>query len=93
MARVCVIHGCGRSIHAEGLCQAHYEQAGELGGAKSSTPKRAPRAGKVKYLGLSLTPECAQRLDRLAEEAGVAANQLVVDIVEAWALREAGRLN
>ena len=87
MDGICVVYSCGRPAHVEGMCQTHCEQAGVLGGPMFINPKRKLADGRVEYLGLSLPLECARRIERLAEETGVAANQLIVDIVEGWAMR------
>lgn len=82
---VCKVPGCGRKIRVRALCQTHYNQMRETGTVRPIAPQRPRRLQAVKLSGLSVTPDCKEKLMRRAEERDLAINAVVTDILEAWA--------
>lgn len=87
MPGICHLEGCGRPARALGLCQTHYKHLKKFGRPRPIHLKREGRSGTVKFAGLSLTAECADLIDLLAEQRGVSRNAVITDVLEEWARR------
>jgi hypothetical protein len=81
---MCTVRGCGRRGYARGLCQTHHRQLLQTGKVGTIRPYR-PRSGKtVKFAGLRLSDDCADKLESYAERHGIARGAAIADILEAW---------
>ena len=77
-------------MRATGLCQTHYKQQLRRQKLKPITEKRTKREGTVRYGGLSLTEQCVSVMRARAKRESLAANAVITDILEKWALRRGG---
>jgi hypothetical protein len=89
--RRCSVQDCGRKLQASGLCQTHRKQLRKLGAVKPIRHHRPRRTGTVKLSGLTVTSDCADKVNRYAEESALTPNAAVTNIIEEWAAEEARR--
>jgi len=82
--KVCREARCGRRIYARGLCQTHHRQLINTGKVGSIRPYRPRSLETVKFAGLRLTSNCADRLEAYAEDRGIARGAAIADILELW---------
>jgi hypothetical protein len=88
---VCSIPECGREVRARGYCQTHYKHWKKTGGVRPIRPMRPRRLGAVRLGGLSVTPGCAEQVQRRAREHGWSIVGAIVDVLEIWARRQKRR--
>jgi hypothetical protein len=82
--KMCTVRGCGRRSYARGLCQTHHRQLLQTGKVGTIRPYR-PRSGEtVKFAGLRLSDDCAEKLESYALRHGIARGAAIADILEAW---------
>ncbi len=83
----CCVVDCGRKVSAQGLCATHRRQLERMGTFHPIRPHRSPRKGTVRLAGLSVSRDCARKLERFVRERGLTMNAAITDIIEAWAVR------
>jgi len=89
--RRCSVPDCGRKLQASGLCQTHRKQFRTLGVVKPIRQYRPAREGTVKLSGLTVTRDCADKVNRYAQESALTPNAAVTNIIEEWAAEEVQR--
>ena len=89
--RRCSVLGCGRKVQASGLCQTHRKQLRKLGAVKAIRLYRPAREGTVRLSGVTVTRDCADKVNRYAEDSALTVNAAVTNIIEEWAARKAAR--
>jgi len=79
---VCTFPKCDRSRYSRDYCQTHSRQFLTTGKLKPVRHYRPRTPGTVKFAGLRLSPECAARLDELAEQRGHSVGATIADVLE-----------
>jgi len=87
---LCKVPECGRRNYTQGLCQTHSRQARTTGTIKPIRRSRRRFQGTVKFAGLRLSPDCARRLNGLAEERGLSVGATIADVLETAVLKRPG---
>jgi len=82
--KMCRVRSCGRRTYARGLCQTHHRQLLQTGKVGTIRPYRPRSLQTVKFAGLRLSENCADRLEAYAEQRGIARGAAIADILEAW---------
>jgi hypothetical protein len=85
---LCRVPDCGRPDYTRELCQTHHRQMLTTGTVKPIRPYRKRTAGTVKFAGLRLTPQCAQRISQYAEREVVSLGAAIAFILEDWLLKQ-----
>ena len=80
----CSVDGCFRPVYARALCESHHRQFVTTGKCGPIRPYRTRREGTVKYSGLTLTSDCALKVDRLARDKGLSRSAAIATILEQW---------
>jgi hypothetical protein len=81
---LCSESECGRPAYARGLCQTHHRQWLTTGKTKPIRPYRAREPGTVKFSGLRLTKDCAQKLERDARRKRISRSSVIAEVLEQW---------
>jgi hypothetical protein len=82
--RLCSVPDCGRPAKARGLCQTHYRQMLTECRVRPVHRYRKRTPGTVKFAGLRLSPGCARKLKKWADDQGLSVGAIIADILEDW---------
>ncbi len=68
------------------MCQTHYKQMRKSGTVRPIRNYKPPQTGTVRLPGgVTVTRECAAKVDSYASEHGYSRHRVMTDILEEWA--------
>lgn len=80
----CSIAGCGRPLHAAGLCRSHYAKRNRPD-ARAPIKARRPPGSVKRVMGFALSLETAEKIRRAARKARSSEHAVIVGVLERWA--------
>jgi hypothetical protein len=81
---ICRVPGCGRPVHATGLCRTHYDK-GEKYRIRGYTPRGSEREF---YAGIKVEPATLQALEGAEKLTSLSPSVVLGQVADGWARKE-----